>query len=609
MKKILNIAFAASLAVGGGALSSCADFLEADNKSNIEANDYFSGDGIEGLRVYTYSLLKPIVTATNLYERGVDLYIGSHGKSANDFDRYSTLTPQDGEVTDLYTDCYAMINSANAMIYYNAGGDGKIDAEAKFFRNYAYYILTQQFGAVPYSTSYIQSPERNYPRVELSELYPLMIAELEGIMNDSNLPAEDNAHEGYISQRAVKALLAKVCLAAGWDLGTSLKSNDADGAASGAYNVNDRSYFEKARDYALDAINGQQLTMSFEDKWSPNNEGNAEEIFTVNYERDGFTGNLSEGGHGFQNFYGEYYGSNDTGNKYCTAERAPSHKALYLWQEGDDRFDGTFMNRIYNYDGTWSTTGYYAYYNSVEKLATMPYNYRYFPYYMTEADVEAEIAANPVHYTKGKYFSDIYAYILSDPIVEYKFAADGTYTKSTETYSSALTRVGTSTTVKKFDDPKTTVAQTNTSNGYRNIVVFHLSDMYLTAAEAYLMNDQEAEALQYVNAVRARSHATTLNSFADYNPEYSIPGTFGSLTELDVILDERARELYAEGTRWMDLRRTRQLVRYNVAFNSEVSSVDGMCNARGEVKWYRPIPSEELSNNDAMTSDSQNPGY
>ena len=73
--------------------------------------------------------------------------------------------------------------------------------------------------------------------------------------------------------------------------------------------------------------------------------------------------------------------------------------------------------------------------------------------------------------------------------------------------------------------------------------------------------------------------------------------------------DERARELYAEGTRWMDLRRTRQLVRYNVAFNSEVSSVDGMCNARGEVKWYRPIPSEELSNNDAMTSDSQNPGY
>ena len=78
---------------------------------------------------------------------------------------------------------------------------------------------------------------------------------------------------------------------------------------------------------------------------------------------------------------------------------------------------------------------------------------------------------------------------------------------------------------------------------------------------------------------------------------------------LDQILDERARELYAEGHRWMDLRRTKQLVRYNIQFSEYISSEAAMANNKGEIKWYRPIPANEISANTGISIEDQNPGY
>ena len=77
------------------------------------------------------------------------------------------------------------------------------------------------------------------------------------------------------------------------------------------------------------------------------------------------------------------------------------------------------------------------------------------------------------------------------------------------------------------------------------------------------------------------------------------------------MLDERARELYAEGHRWMDLRRTKQLVRYNNIFNTELAgnAVSRMSNASGDIKWYRPIPQAEINSNNSITEADQNKGY
>ncbi|MGN0208578.1 MAG: RagB/SusD family nutrient uptake outer membrane protein, partial [Paludibacteraceae bacterium] len=164
--------------------------------------------------------------------------------------------------------------------------------------------------------------------------------------------------------------------------------------------------------------------------------------------------------------------------------------------------------------------------------------------------------------------------------------------------------------VKKFDDPNSSAIAVNKTNGYRDIVVLHLSDIYLVAAEAALMAGDEGAAETYINAVRARA-GVAATTFAAYTSPYaSIYGAFTN-TPIDLVLDERARELYAEGHRWMDLRRTKQLVRYNNIFNTELAgnAVARMSNAAGDIKWYRPIPQAEINSNNSITEADQNKGY
>ena len=123
------------------------------------------------------------------------------------------------------------------------------------------------------------------------------------------------------------------------------------------------------------------------------------------------------------------------------------------------------------------------------------------------------------------------------------------------------------------------------------------------------MAGQTAQALTKINAVRNRAGLESLSSFSDYENTYATSPSF-QIRDIDLILDERARELYAEGHRWMDLRRTKQLVRYNVEFSPYVTTARAMQDVSGNgYKLYRPIPANEIEMNTAMTSADQNPGY
>ena len=610
MKNRKHILYTLLLAgVFAGVSTGCEDFLESENKASIEADSYFNtAEGLEALRISMYSGMKPLVNNTDLTEWGTDLYIATRTSSVNDYDCYK-ITPETSGVTSFYQSIYSMINTANCMLKYGADNPTYV-AEAKFIRSWGYYHLTQHFGAVPYVTQYIESAEKYYPRTPLDQLYPSLITELESIMNDEALPETDL--NGNINRRAVKVLLAKVYLAAGWDLGTTM-----DDELKGEYTVTDKSYFEQAAIYAEEAINGQGLTLSFEDKWSPNNEGNEEEIFSIQYERAGFPGDELTGGHGRQNTYGSQLGDpTSSGLKSCSGQLAPSQKAIYLWKQDDERLEGTFMTTIYNYFGTWPTTGYYAYYTaSSSALETMGITDRYFAWWTTTAEVEAYIAANKDKLVRGRdaegnlIGNPSRIHLIADNSVVWEFNDDGSlFQKKTMEYMPYVKDINAPTyTVKKFDDPNT-VQQGVSTNCYRDIVVFHLSDVYLTAAEAYLLSGDDDKALDKINAVRKRAKTTEIADFASYQPDYAVDAGF-VIKPIDLLLDERARELFAETTRWIDLRRTRQLVRYNVAFNVNVSSIADMSDVHGNVRWLRPIPAAEIATNTGMTEEDQNPGY
>ena len=612
MKKNIYISVIAGL-FAGFTLTACSDFLEAENKSagGQTADQYFSKDA-SALLTAAYSSLKSYGFSTNLFSRGTDLYIVTRGKSVSDFDTY-TFNTENSTITNFYSNVYKTINLSNGVINY-AGADSQLGQEARFLRNYGYYLLTQHFGSVPYITQYINSAEKNFPRTPLNEIYSAMIEDLTNLYSSS---LADQNHTGRASKQSVAALLAKVYLAAGWDLDTSLGN-----ALQGSYTVNSTSNFSQAASWAERAINGISLTMSFEDKWSPFNEGNAEEIFSIQYERNGYGGDIISGGHNMHSYFGGYYGAYDaSGIKGVLSEDCQSQKSMYLFEKGDDRYNATYMMVMFNSKKdesgkpTWGTEGYYAYYNcSADQLKTMPICKVYFPYYYTEAEVQNWINdhENQLVADKDKYANaDVRINLLTLPKVTVWVKAqdasgNAKWSKSSVAISDYNAQTSNGACVKKFDDAAADF--TNQANDYRDIVVFHVSDMYLVAAEAYLMAGQTSQALDKINAVRSRAGLAALSSFSAYQPEYATTGSF-TIKDIDLILDERARELYAEGHRWMDLRRTKQLVRYNVQFSEYIADEAAMANNKGEVKWYRPIPANEISANTGISNEDQNPGY
>ena len=602
MKKIAYLSIVALM--GAATLSSCSDFLDADNKgAGSDSDSYFAtSEGLTAAKATAYNSLYAIATNYALYCAGTDLYVPVRSSTTyEDYDRYA-LTAEDATVSDFYADCYSLEQDANFLIQTASEGSQE-EAEGIFLRAYAYYLLTQQFGAVPYLGYYVSDASRSYPKASLDSLYTLMEEQLTEVYNSGALPSTD--YEGTASNQAVACLLAKFYLAHAWDVDTNLSS-----AANGTYSVTSTTNFSNAASWAVKAINGTSLTQSFEDKWSPDNEGNNEQIWSIQYERTGYPGDISEGGHGMQNMFGSYYGDIlSTGLKKSSSNGAQSEKSLYLWEEGDERYEATFMTTMYNWDGNsddWPNTGYYAYYNA-SNLSDIAIAYRYYPYWYEDEDVEADFEANASQYVTTDYVNVATAYILSVPATKYVFNSSGTYTKTTnESYTTMCTEVGGGATVKKFDDASTQLLNSDEID-YRDIVVFDLSDMYLTAAEAYLLAGNTSSALSYVNQVRSRAGVSTLSSFGSYDPTYEY--SLSSITELDVILDERARELYGQQLRWMDLRRTKQLVRYNIAFNQYISSASDMTGSDGEIKWLRPIPSDALSGNEAVSTEDQNPGY
>ncbi len=622
--KLYIAAFAIAL---GSAFVSCDDFLEAENKSagGKTADNYFStAEGVAMYRNYAYVLLRPLVNNAynDMYDDGADLYWPSRGNGKTVFNYYN-MTAENSTIKNYYSACYKLIDNCNGVLEY--GGD-TYAGEMKFLRAYGYYLLTQQFGSVPYVTNFIVSAERNYPRTPLNEIYSNILADLDEVIADENIP--EISHDGTVNKKAAYALAAKVALAAGWDLNTTLVD-----AANGTYTIDSKEYFNKACSYAENALSGVTPLTDFNEKWSPKNEGNDEEFMAAAYDRESFAsiGTESDGGHGLQNDYGSYYGAQNTeGSKQVGSTKVTSRKALYLWERGDQRYFGTFAGVHCNYDGNWPTTGYYAMYNEGLNSDTTGCNIAlyYAPFYLSSEEFLGFLKThksqfegkNTDNYT-GKWVQASHAYRLSDPEIHVTFDDEGNIASIDSTSTSVaynelsgiLAATHGADCVKKWDDMKSSCGA-GTSNDYRDVVFLHWGETVATAAEAYLLAGNEAKALEYVNKLRSRAGANTLTSFSDYDPSYISEGFYKmTLTALDVVLDERARELYGEPGRWMDLRRTKQMVRYYVAFHSEVftdiNSWEDLANAKGEVKWLRPIPADEIANNTSMTAADQNPGY
>lgn len=126
-----------------------------------------------------------------------------------------------------------------------------------------------------------------------------------------------------------------------------------------------------------------------------------------------------------------------------------------------------------------------------------------------------------------------------------------------------------------------------------NIKVVRLSEIYLIAAEAALYIDKDLAA-DYLNEIRKRS------------PNLA-PATAATI-DLDMIADERSKELVGEGHRFFDMIRWNKPIKFNdelgnLAIIHREKTID-----RSFPKTLLPIPIGEINANPGIKA-QQNPGY
>lgn len=126
-----------------------------------------------------------------------------------------------------------------------------------------------------------------------------------------------------------------------------------------------------------------------------------------------------------------------------------------------------------------------------------------------------------------------------------------------------------------------------------NIKVIRLSEIYLIAAEAALPTDP-AKAAGYLNEIRKRS------------PNLA-PAT-ATTVSLDMILEERSKELFAEGHRFFDMIRLNKPIEFNDEFAGITPPTRDKTITREFYKTILPIPRSEIDANPGIEQ-QQNPEY
>ncbi|MDR1672530.1 MAG: RagB/SusD family nutrient uptake outer membrane protein [Bacteroidales bacterium] len=609
MKKIKYVV---GIAVAAVMLAGCSNFLDEDNKAGITNEKlYVTSAGYQTLRVNAYNQLRLIYDlAPAVLLGGTDLYQLPRGANSNGIYDYANLNTNDGNALTYYRECYNALQAVNTAEYYLSGAEiSQADkdlyaAEYNFLKGFFHFLLLEQFGGIVINDEYTTNPRMNLPRATLEDSYTFIITKLTAALNGP-LPQTDKT--GKICKDIVNHYLAKAYLTRGWDLG-----NTAD--------------FAQAKTHAGAVITSRgDLKYTFESLWSPKNENNDEVIFAVQYDVSSIASRTT--GNDQESHFGVYLGGSERKHKYMSTSYFPSWSVHSWFGKNDARYDATFMLTMWEF--------YYDYYqgkndpnvNSIsavyprawDKAEEMYQDYLV----LTKGETNGEFVdvtmtkdgalipgakefikkwcpeyaggIEPINAlsTTGTNYLKIYPFIehSPDPLVNEKYWRTG--------FASDFCQP----VIKKFDLGE--LAEFNTRQSYRDIVLASLSETMLLYAEACIGRQEYAEAQTYINKVLARpgnakDGVTTLTC--------TLPTT-SQQDALEAYLKESGKELLGQYCgRWPELRRTKMLKIMYYKYNWDFKTGNFGTDPIGD-KLYRPIPQNAIDLNDGISDDEQNPGY
>lgn len=463
---------------------------------------------------------------------GTDLFDVPTIRFGNRFNDYSILSSQSGAYYKIYSAFYQLINIANTalaaaelehIVWSSDSEKAQAIAEARFFRAFAYRNLGELYGGVPLVTALTTSPRYDYERASRMEIYQFAIDELEACLND--LP-ETSSEAGKLVKGAAQHNLCQLYI----DKGVLLEE-EGSGEAATAY--------AQAIQYANAVIDGGTYRLMTERFGSRANDN--PEFYYANNEADQTPEHsYTQAGYSIE------------GNVYWD-----------LFQVGNQDY------QLGNKESIWTLQIDYDVYKKEGAKGAL-YSAYYCPVFrdqggnfaigsMEDVGGLGTCAVMPTFYTRDLIYEGKWAEDMRNSEAVFRRTILGNV-EGTEYYgkpvpwsllykedasgkkNDAATTQLYPLSCKVAPDKYTGVEDgENRSRVFRDDYLIRLSETILLRAEAKMRAHDNNGAAADINLLRTRAKCNYLVTAADVT--------------IDLILDERARELIYEESRWNTLLR------------------------------------------------------
>ncbi|MBX2893807.1 MAG: RagB/SusD family nutrient uptake outer membrane protein [Cyclobacteriaceae bacterium] len=611
----------------------CNDILQEDPKTAFTTDYYKTAQGFQDGLNAAYSYLRfqygsnPAlglnITGTDEFTFGPEPNYNSSGdnqphKLMGTYD----VTPQIGYLQITFNRTFPVINTLNGLIAFAEQVPTFTEqqfresvAQARYLRAHYYYLLVGHFGSVPlnlgsgdlaFNTIPYAGFNRGTSDAERTELlsrnYQAMIEDL--TYAAENLPDRRPAGEFRLFKAVAYHLLAKVYLARHYS--TVSQTGDA----------------QKAYDAANEVVTnlgkyGVALQQNFTEVFRQGNDYNSEILFSAEripgaYINNGYLNANADGIGDGENMASNCFTSNyeqpvlqtpaglDIIDGRPLAFQRPLRKlAPTRWltetafadKVNDARYHGSF--RTVWTAATQNASGTTAYTNFINTLTTNGRVLGDTAFFLADSPAQAAAmgvsGANPFG---TKYYR---VYSSANWYSNQLYAGPPAPSNVVLVYPS----------LRKFVD--TERASPNGSSG-RPMPIFRLAETYLLAAEAAFEIGNATRAAELINIIRTRAAFRTGLSAPVLATRVANMQITSGQVNFNFIMDERARELAGEGSRWTDL-----ALRGGADPSKFISRVNLNEDANGKVQAkhrIRPIPQSQLDAiNDPEKQKYQNPGY
>jgi starch-binding outer membrane protein, SusD/RagB family len=551
-KQIKNLALKGALVLGLLLGQACQDALQEDVISQIGSDYLNTQKGLDDAVSSAYSTMRiwyGTERGNNFTEFGTDIYTNGADGSWKFMNTYTNqFDSNNGHARELWDELYRGINTCNAVIERAPDIAGVSEAvktqriaEAKFIRAHHYFLLVQLFGPVELRLEETKVPTKEVSRTPESEIYAAIIQDLSQAIPGLEAKKASSQY-GRATRAAAEHLLGRVYVTKGTS--TSKASDDFAKAEPLFKNV--------IANYGLNLLDDFGQVHAF------GNEINNEVIWSVQYTRSPLTNGGGNNSHVF--FLMEYDTQpgmqRDTENGRPFKRYRPTVYAMetvFQNRENDSRYKKSYKDTYKsNKPGTYNTT----FDNSKAKL--------------TFAAGDTTMFLPGYNMTAAERASKPYQVLIPSAYTEKLFPA-----------------------LTKHLDPGR-VDRTQFQGG-RDYIAMRLADTYLLLAEAQFRQGKIAEATSTINVVRKRA--------AWPGKQTAMEITASEMT-FDFLMEERARELTGEQTRWLDLKRWGNLIERVKKYNPQAAP-----NIK-DFHVLRPIPQNQIDRAEGGASSfPQNPGY